>query len=32
MYEQITGVRFVAAEQPAEPRIARALRPYAPAA
>ena len=29
MYEQITGARFVAAGQPAEPRIARALRPYA---
>ncbi len=32
MYEQITGTRFVAAEQPAEPRIARALRPYTLAA
>lgn len=29
MYEQITGARFVPAEQPAEARIARALRPYA---
>lgn len=28
MFEQITGTRFVPAEQPAEPRIARALAPY----
>jgi len=32
MYEQITGTRFIAAEQPAEQRIARALRAYARAA
>jgi phosphoribosylaminoimidazole-succinocarboxamide synthase len=31
MYEQITGVQFIPAEQPAEPRIARALRAFAPA-
>ena len=30
MYEQITGARFAPAEQPAEPRIAGALRAYAP--
>jgi phosphoribosylaminoimidazole-succinocarboxamide synthase len=30
MYEQITDSRFVAAEQPAELRIARAMRAYAP--
>jgi len=29
MYEQITGAGFVAAEQPADQRIARALRAYA---
>jgi phosphoribosylaminoimidazole-succinocarboxamide synthase len=32
MYEQITGKHFVAAEQPAEQRIARALRAFARAA